>query len=434
MNFAVVSLCLLACGVTAVPTPHQHLVVTVETNTDAQVDILRAAADTDHELDFWTHPRMGLTDVMVPWRRFNQLKDAWTAAGMKVKVMQEDVEAMIRNVDAQNLLYKQRRTARAGTTLDHDFYRSYAQYIDGLRSLRSQYSNLMRFDESGNSVPRNKTIEGRIIHFVELGANLDSRPVIMLEVNIHAREWVTSASDFYMIDSLVSNYGSDADATFLLDNFHLVIIPVANPDGYEFSRTSSNTRLWRKNRRYVGGIFSCYGVDLNRNFNAFWQGSGYCTSDSYPGTSYNSEPETNAVESIFRRFQNNMVIYLPVHCYSQVLLLPWSYQSTNSIVNARHRDYGNAMGAAMKASSGRNYGVGTAYATIGYAAAGTSGDWALVEKQGSNSNFISIAYELRPAPGAGTGGFILPASDIVPTGRELLASVLAVAKRNFNES
>lgn len=35
---------------------------------------------------------------------------------------------------------------------------------------------------------------------------------------------------------LLTNYGLNADATFLLDNYHFVIIPVANPDGYEYSR------------------------------------------------------------------------------------------------------------------------------------------------------------------------------------------------------
>ena len=29
---------------------------------------------------------------------------------------------------------------------------------------------------------------------------MDNTPVIMLEVQIHAREWVTSAGTFYMVD------------------------------------------------------------------------------------------------------------------------------------------------------------------------------------------------------------------------------------------
>lgn len=40
------------------------------------------------------------------------------------------------------------------------------------------------------------------------------------------------------------------------------ILPVMNPDGYEYSHTKD--RMWRKNRAWHGG--QCVGVDLNRNF------------------------------------------------------------------------------------------------------------------------------------------------------------------------
>ena len=40
------------------------------------------------------------------------------------------------------------------------------------------------------------------------------------------------------------------------------IIPLLNPDGYEWSQTKD--RLWRKNRRPPPGNSSCAGVDLNR--------------------------------------------------------------------------------------------------------------------------------------------------------------------------
>lgn len=39
------------------------------------------------------------------------------------------------------------------------------------------------------------------------------------------------------------------------------ILPVLNPDGYEYTHT--HDRMWRKNRAQYG---ECIGVDLNRNF------------------------------------------------------------------------------------------------------------------------------------------------------------------------
>eukprot|EP00976_Prorocentrum_cordatum_P039056 794328-Prorocentrum_minimum.AAC.1 len=58
-----------------------------------------------------------------------------------------------------------------------------------------------------------------------------------------------------------------------LQDLQVVWVPMANPDGYEFSRTSE--RMWRKNRR--GGMENrvgpCAGVDLNRNFPNHWAGA-----------------------------------------------------------------------------------------------------------------------------------------------------------------
>lgn len=37
---------------------------------------------------------------------------------------------------------------------------------------------------------------------------------------------------------LVNDYGKDAEVTYLLNKFDWFIIPVANPDGYEYSMTT----------------------------------------------------------------------------------------------------------------------------------------------------------------------------------------------------
>jgi len=50
----------------------------------------------------------------------------------------------------------------------------------------------------------------------------------------------------------------------LLDEAEFVIIPVLNVDGYVYTWT--NDRLWRKNRRPPPAGGTCYGIDLNRNY------------------------------------------------------------------------------------------------------------------------------------------------------------------------
>ena len=48
-----------------------------------------------------------------------------------------------------------------------------------------------------------------------------------------------------------------------IGRFQWHIIPLANPDGYEYTRT--HDRMWRKNTVNIPGT-SCIGVDINRNF------------------------------------------------------------------------------------------------------------------------------------------------------------------------
>lgn len=69
----------------------------------------------------------------------------------------------------------------------------------------------------------------------------------------------------YLIHELVEH--SDMYADMLVNDW--VIVPVANPDGYEFSHTSN--RMWRKNR--FPATILCTGIDLNRNFAYMWRSS-----------------------------------------------------------------------------------------------------------------------------------------------------------------
>ena len=73
----------------------------------------------------------------------------------------------------------------------------------------------------------------------------------------------------------------EPDVAKYLKDITFVIVPNVNPDGYEFTRSSTNPhiRLWRKNRSplrcsedYWGRTRCCRGVDLNRNFDFHFMG------------------------------------------------------------------------------------------------------------------------------------------------------------------
>src|SRR5258708_19706093 len=81
-----------------------------------------------------------------------------------------------------------------------------------------------------------------------------------------------------------------------MNHLQIWVIPVLNPDGYEYTATTN--RYWLKNRRDNGD--GTFGVDLNRNYSYQWglgtgvQGSHNTFDDTYIAASTFSEPATAA--------------------------------------------------------------------------------------------------------------------------------------------
>ena len=56
---------------------------------------------------------------------------------------------------------------------------------------------------------------------------------------MHAREWIGPAVATWIIRELVENYEAHKD---IVDNINIHFIPVANPDGYMYSRNTVKQR------------------------------------------------------------------------------------------------------------------------------------------------------------------------------------------------
>ncbi|HET6686767.1 MAG TPA: M14 family zinc carboxypeptidase [Jiangellaceae bacterium] len=155
------------------------------------------------------------------------------------------------------------------------------------------------------------TVEGQEILALRVTANAadverGDRPAVLYAGAQHAREWITPEMVRRLMHYVLDNYGSDAEITDLVNTTELWFLPVANPDGYDFTFTEDH-RLWRKNTRDNnddGTITIGDGIDLNRNFAVKWgydnEGSSPDpASDTYRGPSANSEPETQALDNLF---------------------------------------------------------------------------------------------------------------------------------------
>ncbi|MEW9548083.1 M14 family zinc carboxypeptidase [Nonomuraea sp. NPDC050783] len=158
-----------------------------------------------------------------------------------------------------------------------------------------------------------------------------SRPAMLYMAAQHAREWITPEMVRRLLHRFLDGYGSDAELTRLVDTTELWFLPVANPDGYDYTFTPDN-RLWRKNLRDNDGdgrLTSNDGVDLNRNFAYKWRyddegSSSAFGSQTYRGAAAQSEPETVAVDNLAKRVR--FTYLLNYHSAAMLLLYGIGWQ------------------------------------------------------------------------------------------------------------
>lgn len=79
-----------------------------------------------------------------------------------------------------------------------------------------------------------RSTEGRVMKIIKISEDLTcNSPVILIDGGIHAREWISPAMVLYVINQLIEN-SSNSD---LLSSLEWHLLPVVNPDGYEYSHT-----------------------------------------------------------------------------------------------------------------------------------------------------------------------------------------------------
>lgn len=191
----------------------------------------------------------------------------------------------------------------------------------------------------------------------------------------HAREPGAMAAIMYAMWYLLENYGTDPEATYLIDNRELYFVPIVNPDGYIYNeQTNPNGGgLWRKNRRDNGG--GVFGVDLNRNYPYMWgydnQGSSPNPSSStYRGPSAGSEPETQAMMNFIG--EHDFHTGMTIHTYGDTYLCAYGYANVPPEHYDVHMDY------MSYAAQENGYSYGYCY-SIMYASNGRTQDWQLHE-------------------------------------------------------
>jgi MYXO-CTERM domain-containing protein len=253
------------------------------------------------------------------------------------------------------------------------------------------------------------SLEGRLLRGIRItNPGADDRPVVVVQGGQHAREWIAVASTMVAAERFVTAApGTELHA--LLDAVELVVVPVANPDGYAYSWEVD--RFWRKNRR------DGQGVDTNRNWSVAWGGEGSSpdpAAENYRGAAPFSEPEPAAMAS-FVAADPRVLALLDVHSYGQLVLHPWGHDPVDSADHAFFSGLATDMADLMTAQHDVVY--EPLQSAELYPASGNAVDWAY-----GTRGIYALALELRPGQ-ASESGFVLPPSDIVPAGEEVVEAI-----------
>ncbi|MDG4821563.1 M14 family zinc carboxypeptidase [Asanoa sp. WMMD1127] len=298
------------------PGQGDRLEVYVGTVTPTQLDELRAAGLDAEEVTVGADGANTKVEAVLSKREADRLADQGVKLGVK----------KIRGKAASQVLREQ---AAAGW----EAFRPY----DAPGGIRDElFATAARYPKLTEVVNFGKTHQGKTMTAVRVTKNAKNvrdgaRPATLYMGAQHAREWITVEMTRRLLHYVLDNYGKDPAITALVDKTELWFVPVANPDGYDYTFTPDN-RLWRKNLRDNDGdgqITSVDGVDPNRNFDYKWgydnEGSSpNPTSDTYRGPAPNSEPESRALDSLYRKIRPEF--FINYHSAAELLLYGVGWQ------------------------------------------------------------------------------------------------------------
>ncbi len=409
------------------PAPPDGPVVARIYYTD-KTDLDRLAAD----LDIWEVNRAaGYAVALLTPGRYAAL----SAAGYRIEIDQG------RTTELSAL-----RQASPGQTSGipgYACYRTVEETYASMAALAAAWPNLVTWTDIGDSW--DKLTAGGPDGYDMYELTLTNRaipgpkPRFFLVAAIHAREYVTAELAARFVETLVVDYGVDADTTWLLDHYELHVVPQANPDG----RKKAEARVWwRKNTDNDDGCTAnqpqygwSYGVDLNRNSTFRWglTGSSADPCDiTYRGPAAGSEPETQALEDRMRDLftdqrgpgdtdaapDDTAGLMITLHSYGRLVLFPWGWS------------WSQAPNHTQLQTLGRKFGFYNGYQVCAagpclYTVSGSTDDFAY-----GDLGIAAYTFELGTDFFQDCGAF---ENDILPRNLPALKYALKAARRPYQD-
>ncbi|XP_039098996.1 carboxypeptidase A1 [Hyaena hyaena] len=399
------------------PALPRHQVLRISAADEAQVQKVKELEDLEHlQLDFWRGPAQpgSPIDVRVPFPSIQAVKAFLEAHGLGYTIMIEDVQSLLDEEQEQMFAFQAR--ARSTNTFNYATYHTLEEIHGFMDLLVAEHPRLVSKLQIGN------TYEGRPIYVLKFSTGGNNRPAIWIDTGIHSREWVTQASGVWFAKKITQDYGQDITLTAILDSMDIFLEIVTNPDGFAFTHTKN--RMWRKTRSLTPGS-TCVGADPNRNWDAGFGMAGASSnpcSDTYHGKFANSEVEVKSIVD-FVKSHGNIKAFISIHSYSQLLLYPYGYKADPAPDQGELDQLAKSAVTALTSLYGTKFKYGSIIKTI-YPASGSTIDWTY-----SQGIKYSFTFELRDT---GRYGFLLPASQIIPTAQETWLALQTIMEHTLN--
>jgi hypothetical protein len=296
------------------------------------------------------------------WEQFNRL-------GYKAQILPDP-----------SSLYPALMSDNQADLREWDTYPTYSAYVDMMNAFAADHPSLCQIVDAGT------TVNGRSIIVVKISDNVaveEQEPEVLLTSTMHGDELTGWMLMLRLIDTLLTQYGTDPRITNIVNSMELWIGPNTNPDGTYYGGDNNISRA----RRY-----NLNGIDLNRNY------------PNYDGSlnTGDIQPETQ----IMMDFANahNFVFGVNYHGGSEVVNYPWDHTYTLHPDNSWFISSSLVYASNAQADGPTDYFTdvnsnGITNGAAWYVVAGGRQDWMNYTRNGRE---ITIEVSLTKAPDAST--------------------------------
>ncbi|WP_261130823.1 stalk domain-containing protein [Bacillus sp. Marseille-Q3570] len=220
---------------------------------------------------------------------------------------------------------------------------TYNEMVRDIKALAKKHPELIKYKVIG------KSEYGRDIYAVSLGSG---KATVFINGSHHAREWLTTNVNMYMIDQYAQAYKANRTidgykVKSILNNTTMWFVPMVNPDGVTLQQSglsafpqSAHAGLIKMNegsRDFTRWKANGKGVDLNRQYDADWANIKNNRSQpswaNHKGTAPHTASETKAIVNFTKQIDPEIAV--PYHSAGKIIY--WNFHQTGSRYDRDHK-------------------------------------------------------------------------------------------------